>query len=83
MSVLIIPVDKEPPANCLGETRTKLEELTMDFLETWYVVSARHKYYVRGVSSPNVHIKQLICIVLHLFWLANNYKSKYQEFYIS
>ena len=30
--------------------------------ETWYVSSDGHKYYPCGLSSPNAHIKYLICI---------------------
>ena len=33
-----------------------------DFHEIWYVGSAKHKRYPRGLSSPNAHIKYLICI---------------------
>ena len=28
-----------------------------DFHETWYVDSGRHRHHLRGVSSPNAHIK--------------------------
>ena len=33
-----------------------------NFLKTWYVGSGGHKYYPRGLSSPNAHIQYLICI---------------------
>ena len=32
------------------------EKAITDFHETWYVGSDGHKYYPRGVSSPNAHI---------------------------
>ena len=42
--------------------------------ETWNVGSAGHKYYPHGLSSSNVRI--------YLFWLANNKKGKYSEFFM-
>ena len=32
------------------------ENAMTDFHKTWYVDSGGHKYYPRGLSSPNVHI---------------------------
>ena len=36
------------------------ENAMIDFRETWFVGS--NKCYLRGVSLPNAHIKELICI---------------------
>ena len=33
-----------------------------DLHKTWYVGSGGHKYYPRGLLSPNTHIKYLISI---------------------
>ena len=52
-----------------------------DFHETWYVGSAWHKCYPRGLSSPNAHI--LNSLFAYLFRLANYNKGKYQEFFMS
>ena len=32
------------------------ENAMTDFRQTWYVGSGWHKYYPRGLLSPNVHI---------------------------
>ena len=32
------------------------ENANTDFRQTWYVGSGRHKYYPRGLLSPNAHI---------------------------
>ena len=39
------------------------ENTMTDFHKTWYVGIGGHKYYPRGLSSPNAHIQYLICIV--------------------
>ena len=42
--------------------RFSYENAMTDFRITWYVDSWGHKYYPRGLSSLNTHIKYLICI---------------------
>ena len=37
--------------------RFSKEDAITDFCETWYVVSARHKCYLYGLSSLNAHIQ--------------------------
>ena len=50
--------------------KVKYSEFCMGYMdETWYVGSGGHKYYPRGLSSPNAHIWYLICIIICSDWL--------------
>ena len=61
-----------------GKPSLSNENAMSEFCQTFYVGSGGHKYYPRGLLSPNVHIWYLICII-YLFRLANNKKVKYLE----
>ena len=39
-----------------GKSSLSNENAMTNFHQTWYVGSGGHKYYLRGLSSPNAHI---------------------------
>ena len=48
--------------NIKRKTFALYENAMPDFRQTWYVGIEGSKYYPLGLSSPNAHIKYLICI---------------------
>ena len=41
-----------------GKLSLSNENAMTDFLQTWYVGSGGHKYYLRDLSPPNAHITE-------------------------